>query len=107
MKIKQASETLTSSELTVIGAKGQKANRDTPALANSVPGCLCCYLVARSLRRIHYFVEVVAGSQSGYCNNQQLWALLKAAIALNELNRLQREFTVRLPQSSRTPENTS
>lgn len=30
-------------------------------------------------------MELVAGSQSGYCNNQQLWALLKATIALNEL----------------------
>lgn len=44
-------------------------------------------LLSASLRRIHYLVEVVAGSQSGYCNNQQLWALLKAAIALNELQR--------------------
>lgn len=65
-------------------------------------------LLSASLRRIHYLVEVVAGSQSGYCNNQQLWALLKAAIALNELQkyRLLREYTVSLPQSSGTLANT-
>lgn len=45
-KTQKASDTLTSSELTVIGAKGHKADRDTPALANSAQGCLCCYLLA-------------------------------------------------------------
>lgn len=66
-------------------------------------------LLSGSLRQIHYLVAVVAGSQSGYCNNQQLWALLKGAIALNELQeyRLLREYTVSLPQSSGMPENTS
>lgn len=62
-------------------------------------------LLSRSLRQIHYLVQDVAGSQSGYCNNQQLWALLKAAIAPNVLQeyRLPREYTVSLPRSSGLP----
>lgn len=59
-------------------------------------------LLSGSLRRIHDLVEVVAWSQSDYCNNQQLWALLKAAAALNVLQEygLLGEYTVSLPWSS-------
>lgn len=62
-------------------------------------------LLSRSLRQIHYLVEDVAGSQSAYCNNQQLWALLKATIALNVLQeyRVSGEYSVNLPWSSRMP----
>lgn len=61
-------------------------------------------LLSRSLRQIHYLVEDVAGSQSGYCNNQQLWALPKATIAPNVLQeyRLLRGHTVSLPPELRT-----